>query len=446
MSKPLSLILLGVMLALRLAAAGTPEDHFRSQARSGMDDLLRHFWTGDEKTGHIVNTWRGYTNALPDARGALWERATLYVTLDNASRTLGAPAYDRRLQADWQRTKALYTPAQLEACGARSGTSWAADDAGWAALMFLAAHRATGDHDALDRARGLVHHAFDRWFDGELGGGLWYSDEHKTKALYQVALVLAALRVWELTGDSVLHDRALGCYAWMEGKLLRADGLYWCEADRSGPVGANRPNDIHEAGSVVFLGGNMAMGLLHARLYRLTGDDLYRQRAIRTAEALIGGLVTDRGLYLNDRDAWTDGVFAGDWAREVLTLPGVSPKHRALLCATADSIYQNARTAEGFYGGSWAGPAEGAASRWFVKQSKPQQLMTSANSVNLLVAAAFLETVPGATAPSVPPAASPPEREKPSGEHIQWMRPPPASLHTPVWFSVPAAVRSLGFL
>lgn len=407
MRNQLGQLLLGVVLAVRLAAAGAAEDHCGAQARRGVDDLLRHFWIGDERTGHIVNTWRGYTNALPDPRGALWERAMLCIALDNASRTLGEPAYARRLQADWQRTTAAYTPTALEACGARSGTSWAADDAGWAALMFLAAHRATGDRAALDRARGLVGHAFDRWLDDQLGGGLWYSDDHKTKSLYQVALLLAAFRLEELTGDRTLHDRALACYTWIETRLLRADGLYWCDVDQTGPVGATRPNNIREANSVAFLGGNMAMGVLHAHLFRMTGDDLYRQRAIRTADALLSHLVTDQGIYLNDRDAWADGVFAGDWAREVLPLPGIGARHRAVLRATADSIAQHARTADGFYGGSWAGPAEGPASRWFVKNSKPQQIMTSANTVNMLVAAAALEGGPGAAAPNPPQSTSP---------------------------------------
>ena len=148
----------------------------------------------------------------------------------------------------------------------------------------------------------------------------------------------------------------------------------------------------------------MAMGVLHAHLYRLTGDDTYRLRAIRTAEAILAHLVTGKGVYLNDRDAWSNGVFAGDWVREVLTLPGISAKHAAVLRATADSICHNARTADGFYGGSWSGPAEGPASRWFVGNSKPQQIMTSANSVNVIVAAAALEVVHGSVGQQVPSA------------------------------------------
>ncbi len=117
--------LLFIAVAARNAAAGPTDSRGRLQARDGVSDVLRHFWSGDEAAGHIVNTWHGYTNALPDPRGALWERAMLFLALDNADRTLGGPAFARRMQADWRRTRSLYTPAELEACGAKSGTNWA---------------------------------------------------------------------------------------------------------------------------------------------------------------------------------------------------------------------------------------------------------------------------------------------------------------------------------
>ena len=373
------------------AVAAEEADHFRSLARPAVQDVLQHFWIGDETSGQIVNTWHGYAGKLPDERGGLWERATLYVALENACRALGDPGLAARLRADWTRTKTVYTAKQLEACGQPSHTNWAADDAGWSALMYLAAYRATGDHDALDRARGLVSNAFDRWLDDDLGGGMWYRDDHHAKSLYQTALVLAALRIHELTGDSTFLESGRKCYDWMESHLLREDGLYWCDYGRDGPAGKTRPKDIHEAGSVSFLGGNMAMGVLHAHLFRSTGDDLYRRRALRTADSLLPLLVAPGGVYINDRDAWSDGMFAGDWAREVLSLPGIHPRHASVLKATAESICQNARTSDGFFGGSWSGPPDGEGSRWFVKNSKPQQLMTSANSLGMVVAAAVLE-------------------------------------------------------
>jgi predicted alpha-1,6-mannanase (GH76 family) len=277
-------------------------DNAASLAHRGVDDLLQHFWTGDETTGHIVNTWHGYPDKLPDPRGVLWERAMVFFALENAGHAFRDPSYAQHLRADWRHTVSAFTAEQLESCGLRSRNP-ASDDAGWSALMYLAAYRVTGDRAALDRARGLISHSFDRWLDDQLGGGLWYSDKRASKSLYQTALVLAALNVWQITGEPAFHDRALSCYDWMEAHLLRPDGLYWCGYGRDGPVGANRPDSIHEGGSVVFLGGNMAMAVLHARLHRITGEDKFRLRALRTADALAAHLTTSKGIYLNDRDA-----------------------------------------------------------------------------------------------------------------------------------------------
>ena len=370
------------------AEAETPAQHYREQAVAAVDDLLRHFWKSSPDAGHIVGTSHGLPTTSPkNERGILWERAMLFITLENLWQVTGDTTLLQRLQADWRYTKKMFTVGQLEACGQASGTNWAADEAGWSALMYLAAHRATGDEDALARARGLVRASFGQWLDDQLGGGMWYSDKRDRKSLYQTALVLAALRIHELTGDAYFREQALQCYTWMETHLLREDGLYWCDCGASGPLGQNRPQDIHEAGSVLFLGGNMAMGVIHARLFRTTHDDKYRERALRNAAALIKQVTTKEGVFIDDRDAWTNGVFAGDWVREVLSLPGAGGEHRTVLRKTADSIFSNARTSTGFFGGSWSGPAEGEGSIWWKKKSLPGQIMTSANAVNMIVAA-----------------------------------------------------------
>lgn len=49
----------------------------------------------------------------------------------------------------------------------------------------------------------------------------------------------------------------------------------------------------------------------------------------------------------------------------------------------------NERTSQGYYGGSWGGPAESPGSIWCRKGSRPKQIMTSASSVNMIAAAAL---------------------------------------------------------
>lgn len=382
--------LLTGMSLLSVSAAETAIQHYREQAIAAMDDLLNHFWTGSPDEGHIVGTSHGLPTAAPkNERGILWERAMLFITLENLWQVTGDATLLQRLQADWSYTKKKFSIEQLEACGQTSGMNWAADDAGWSALMYLAAHHATGDADALARARGLVRASFNHWLDDKLGGGMWYSDKRDRKSLYQTALVLAALKIHELTGDEYFHEQALKCHTWMETHLLRDDGLYWCDFGAEGPLGQNRPKDIHEAGSVVFLGGNMAMGVIHAKLFRSTHDDKYREHALRIAAALCQQVTTKEGVFIDDRDAWTNGVFAGDWAREVLSLPGADSALRTALRQTANSIFSKARTPNGFFGGSWSGPAEGEGSIWWRKKSLPEQIMTSASAVNMIVAASI---------------------------------------------------------
>jgi predicted alpha-1,6-mannanase (GH76 family) len=246
-----------------------------------------------------------------------------------------------------------------------------------------------GEPYALEVAEGLMNSAYDRWLDDDFGGGLKY-DSRKMKSLYQVGVLNCSLLVFEATGDTSLRDRMMGCYEWIESHLLRPDGLYWCEYGEDGPWVKERPEDIFEGGSVTFLGGNMGMAVLHARLYRLTGEAKYLERALRTADAIAAKQVKD-GIYLNDRDAWSNGTFAGMWAEEVLSLPGISPEHRQLLFRTADSIFEKARTPDGYYSGCWGGPLEGPASVWARRGFLPQQSMTSANTTNLLMAAALAE-------------------------------------------------------
>jgi len=367
-------------------------DGLKSMAIDAGDDLLKHYWTGGPSTGHIINTYAGVPGAeLPLERGGLWERATLLITLENLYRATGDRILKERIASDWRRTKSLYTADELKTPGVQVHPG--VDDCGWDAWMYLMIHRCTGDQYALECAKALVSSSFDRWLDDKLGGGMWYNDDRKCKSLYAIGVMLSSMRIYEVTRDEAFLKRARSCYDWIEENLLRPDGLYWCDRNSSGPIGADRPDDIREAGSVTFLGGNMGMGVMHAMLYRITGQDIFRKRAIRTADAIAAHLTDGKGVLLDDRDAWANGTFVGEWAVRVLNLPGIDKKHRELLINTARAIRIRARTPDGYYGGCWNGPPDGPGSPWSVVGSRPQQIMTSAGAVNVIAAAALLDSV-----------------------------------------------------
>lgn len=366
--------------------SGAAKADVRGLAIRGVDDLLRHYWVGDPATGHMLDTWSGYARKGDD-RGVLWERAMFLAVLDDQYTATKDPRLRQRIAADWTYLKRRFTTAELQACGNGANNGWQ-DDAGWSTLLYLSAYRHTGDPEALEDAKALFRNAYDRWADDRFGGGLWYDDKREVKSIYQASLILAGLRLAERTKDRTYRDRAIKLYDWVEAHLLRANGLYWCDYRATGPQDTG---SCREAASDTFLGGNMAMGIIHARLYRETKDKLYLQRAQRTMQAVSTKETDGKGALLDDRDAWTNGYFTGDWAREVLTLPGTKPEYREIVRRTALAIAEHARTPEGYYRGCWNGPAKGGDCAWEKAGFKSDQIMTSASAVHVLVAASLLK-------------------------------------------------------
>lgn len=360
-------------------------------AHTAVNDLLKHFWTGDPVSGHILNTYGGVSPPKYDPRGVLWERSQFLCLLENYWEATHDKAILGRIQSDWKYLKSVYKPDELASCGVGSKNR-ASDDAAWSTWMYLKVYQATGDPESLSCAKALANATFSRWFSTDFGGGLWYSDDKTAKGLYMAANALGFLKLYEITGERSYLNHAMLCYNWMEEKFLRPDGLYWMGYTAGGPQGANNPHSYGEAGSCVYLGGAMAMGVLHARLFKITGNDMYRARALRTAKALRVSLVDSRGIFIDDRDAWDNGMFCGDWAREVLTLPGIDPLDIETLKNTAAAIFARDRTGEGLFGACWDGPVTepNPWSKSPTAGSIPKQIMTSASAAAMIVGAANL--------------------------------------------------------
>ena len=393
----------------------------RALADKATEDMLRNFWRGDAKTGHMMKEDHGYETE--GDQQMIWAHAMMLIGMDAMAAVTGEQEMSDRIAAQWAFTKETFSEEELVRPG--MWPNIAVDDAGWDAMAYMIWYRTTGDPFALKVAGEVIRNSYEYWKDGDIGNGLWYPQvppsqggdaASRTKSLYSAALILAAMEYCEETGDDDLFEETMRLYRWKETHLLRDgrkeypgftldcdDKLYFIGYNENretekpeeaiGPQGGTTPMSIHEAGSCGFLGGIMGMGTIHARLYRRTGDRRYLERALETVYAVTDGIYNQNGVLINDRDAWTNGAFARGWAEEVLTLPGVRDKDKELLFNTARSIAENARTPKGYYGGSWSGPAEGEGSAWYRAKSIPEQIMTSATSTNMIIAAALLETL-----------------------------------------------------
>lgn len=369
--------------ALREAMDPDTPEYYRQLARIAVDDVVRNFWTGDAETGKLAPTWNGLPgDDLPDWRGSIWETSMLVFGIYDLWYLTGDAQYQTLLEAEAAFFRSNFTAEELENAGGLF--NWASDDCSWNAMMLLCFYTMTEDDWFLQRAIGLLDSADTRWYDEELGG-LLYKDNVDYMSLYEVGMTLSWLRIWEITGETRFYDRALRSYQAIQRVLGRDDGLYSCEATKWGAMGEK--DHISEGGSSSFLTGNMGMAALSAKFYALTGEPEYLERVYQINDGILHYYDQD-GVLLNDRDAWTNGTFAAFYASWVLTLPDTE-EMRVLLCSTAVSIAENARTDDGHYGGSWSGPAEGSGSIWYVKGSIPQQGNTTGTSVMLITAAAI---------------------------------------------------------
>lgn len=362
------------------------EGFYQAIAKQAVTDVIANFWTGDTQTGKIRPTWGGFSGELPDARGGPWETAMLIFEIYDMWAITGDPYYYDLLNAEARFFREEFTEEEMENAGGLF--NWACDDCAWNALLYLCFYSVTQDAWFIDRTIGLLDNVNLRWYDEDLNG-LLYKDNVDFMSLYEVGIAWSWLRLWEITGEQRFYDLALRSYEGMHDRLGadRDDGLYYCEANKNWPRGEK--DGIHEAGSTSFLTGNMGMAALSAKFYRLTGEQEYLERVYKTNEGLLRYYNND-GVLLNDRDAWTNGTFAAFYASEVLNLPDTE-QMQALLKSSAESIVTNARTEEGYYGGSWSGPAEGSGSVWYMGGSVPEQSMTTGASVLIVTAAAILE-------------------------------------------------------
>ena len=350
----------------------------------GVNNLIKNFWVTDEG---IRPTWGGINIPadISDKRGQLWERAMMIFPMYHLYQLNNNSELHSKLLFEADRLKSKYEESILTQAGHHFNT--ALDECAWNAMMYMMFYELTGNTWYINISKNLINSAINRWTDRN-DGSLFYSDKKDIKSLYTAGMVLAMLDIYDVTGEQEWLDKAKFHYGWMISLLERSDGLYWTDATASAPLGGDTPDRIREAGSVSFLAGNQAMCVITKRLYDIEKDEKYLARIKKTSLA-ISIMYNRNGIYLNDRDAWTNGVFMSNFAKMIAGRPDLDFGNGDLLLATARSIVAKDITEDGYYGGSWQGPA-GKGSIWTDKGSVPQQIMTSGTTVHVLVAAAIL--------------------------------------------------------
>lgn len=391
-------------------------------AKAVYDTLMENFRDeGNERLIPVIFGYpNGYTtngeNALTvtvQKAGGLWESSILMMAMDTYYETLENGAEKIQVSQTIANTVNAFLTSYSEAeltSAPNNIQNHAMDDCGWNVTAFLLGYKhntalgnTTQAEKCLDYAKKLFNSTYDAFYDKQLGGGLWYNNQKKAKSLYAATLALAGYDLYELTKDAGIQQRFMDIYHGVEDNLRRADGLYWIDMTTAGAGRMQNPYTINEGGSCTYLAGNMAMAVLNNRLGH-TG------KAKQTAEGMRLYETSGAGAYLNDRDAWNNTFFLGLWQRELLESGVLDERHIETLHMTADMILEHAVFSEGYYSAAWEGPREpsykgypwgyeGERNRWgsqvyengYYIGSTPSQMMTSATTAHVLLAAASVD-------------------------------------------------------
>ena len=341
-------------------------------------DVYRNYWKE-------TDTYSCFANEFKEGRDTLSELAWNFVMMMLAMETYYYTSGNESVihcVREQMNTYYWYSSEEFF-LGTGGGSNPAHDDAAWTAMGFMLAYRLTNDMKALGYAREMIIRSYNYWQDGTTENGLWYcypedNNGHiQVKSIYCAGLILSALDYYEVTKetqleDAEMHQRTLALYEWVEKNLRRdgkrtwndqvfnyCDNLYFTDFIDDKVSGDYYPRQYNETEHIIprrswtSLFGNMAMAVINERLFKLTGDRKYRDKALATANALVKTEINRDGCFLNDRDAWTNTAFLGVFVREILPLEEADPELGRMLLRTADAILKNTYYEGGFYGSDW---------------------------------------------------------------------------------------------
>ncbi|TWR24965.1 alpha-1,6-mannanase [Mucilaginibacter achroorhodeus] len=161
-----------------------------------------------------------YANTLQTNLGAIWTQAIYWDMAMNV--------YERtKDQSQMAMVNDMYQGGFNEYDGYNWGntTTWFIyDDMMWWVMALARANQLTGNATYLQKAIA----GFDRVWNGSydpVDGGMFWDFKHSGKnACINFPTVIAAMRLYKITGNKTYYDKALSVYQWAKTNLVNSDG------------------------------------------------------------------------------------------------------------------------------------------------------------------------------------------------------------------------------
>lgn len=302
--KKIALILIPVSLILLNACSENvtsdplpPDDergiNWQAAADSSTRALVTHYWNYPQSYfnfGHAGNTQFQY---WPQAHG-------LDILLDAYLRT--GDTYYLGYIDDW-----------MEGVHIQNGGTFRNDfydDMQWNALAILRAYHATGDAKFLNAAEKIWEYILTGWTELLDGGIMWATfTPHSKNACSNGPAAILAARLHEATGDPVYLNWAAEIYHWQREHLIdHGNGAVWDSIAMENNREVINKNWIFTYNQGTYIGAAV-------ELYRITGNAIYLNDAVKSADYTLHSLVQANSLILKDEGEGDGGLFKGIFIR-----------------------------------------------------------------------------------------------------------------------------------
>ncbi len=270
---------------------------------------------GAQALSQIQSTFRlspqgGYAEQVNAGRSGsssaafLWSRSIHFAALVAAARV--DPSYIPRIKQDANSLRAYWVESDGRAGfdvlpGPKPADRYY-DDNAWMALGFLDAYELTGEPQYLAWARDTFNFVLTGE-DEKQGGGIYWREQVKgsKNACSTAPAALAALRLYQVTGETGYLANARELYAWMNARLQDGDHLFFDNITVDGRVDTTK----WSYNSALMIEVNVEM-------HRATGEYRYLDEAVQIARAaeshwvdgLTGAIVDDAAFAQHLADAF----------------------------------------------------------------------------------------------------------------------------------------------
>ena len=261
-----------VVMAVLVPFAGETKAFEAGDADTIFNSFRTAFYVGTTRSAYIKETTDG-------GRAWFWTQANMIEMV--------ADTYDRTGSTTHRNMLSGLCRGFME----YHGQDWAwneyNDDVMWACIVFFKAYLATGDATFRQVAKANFDMVWQRGWSNDLGGGMWWRTDNQTKnACNNCPAAIVACQIYEITGDASYLTKARQAMAWMNAKLVTADGAINDHMNRDGSV----VTWIFSYNQGTYVGASNY-------LYKLTGDPAYLRDALKATR------------YMRDRVCDANGIF-----------------------------------------------------------------------------------------------------------------------------------------